>query len=100
MTLQTLKKQAYEARLFQFDFSAKMATEAALATVVSIVSANQGNIVGSTNLTIAGQTIAGQILQAKYSGGTSGETYKITAKVTDSDGQELEEEELLAVLDE
>lgn len=100
MTLQTLTKQAYEERTFQFDFSGKMAAGSTLASPVSVVSVSQGNVIGSTNITIASISISGQALQATYIGGTSGETYKITAKAIDSAGQKLELDGLLRVQDE
>lgn len=100
MTLQTLTKQAYEERIFQFDFSGKMASGSTLSSPVSVVSVSQGNVVGSTNITIGSIGVSGQTLQATYIGGTDGETYKITAKAIDSAGQKLELDGLLRVGDE
>lgn len=100
MTLQTLTKQAYEERIFQFDFSGKMEATATISSIVSIISTNLGNVSGSTNVTVASAAASAQVAQALFSGGTSGETYQITAKVIDSDGQKLEADGLLRVQDE
>lgn len=93
MALQTLFKQAYEERIFQFDFSALMATGATLSSVVSVVSDDPG-------VTISATLVSGTVCQALFVGGTSGTTYKITAKVIDSDAQKLELEGNLRVQDE
>lgn len=93
MALQTLFKQSYEERIFQFDFSAFMATGATLSSVVSVVSDGAG-------LTISSAAVSGTLCQALFAGGSSGTTYKITAKVIDSDGQKLELDGNLRVQDE
>lgn len=93
MTLQTLFKQSYEERIFQFDFAGMMGTGATLASYVSVVSDNVA-------LTISSIGVSGTICQAMFIGGVSGTTYKITAKVIDSDGQKLEMDGLLRVQDE
>ena len=100
MTLQTLTKQSYEERVFSLDFSGKMAAAATITSVVSIVPTIEGYVTGSTNVTVASITIVGQLVQAIYRGGTSGEVYKITAKVLDSDSQRLELDGYLRVQDE
>jgi hypothetical protein len=100
MTLQTLTKQAYEERIFQFDFSGKMDADATLASAVSVSVANQGYVDGSSALSVSAQSVSGTYLQAMFSGGTSGELYKITAKVIDSTGQKLELDGFLRVQDE
>ena len=100
MTLQTLNKQTYEERLFQFDFSGRMASGATLSAPVSVISVNQANVGGSVNVTISSITLSGKVLQALFVGGTSGETYKITAKAIDSDAQKLELDGYLRVQDE
>ena len=100
MPLQTLVKQSYEERIFQFDFSGKMADGSTLSSVVSCVSANQGFVTGSGDVTVAAPSVSGVYLQAIFSGGTSGELYKITAKAIDSTGQKLEADGFLRVQDE
>lgn len=93
MTLQTLTKQAYEERIFQFDFSGKMETGATISNLVSVVSDGAG-------LTISAAAASGTLVQALFSGGNSGTTYKITAKAIDSNGQKLEMDGNLRVQDE
>ena len=100
MPLQTLVKQSYEERIFQFDFSGKMEAGATLSSVVSCTSANQGFVSGSGDITIAAPSVSGVFLQALFSGGTSGELYKVTAKAIDSTGQKLEADGYLRVQDE
>ena len=99
MTLQTLTKQSGEDRLFQYDFSEMMSATAAISSVVSIVPTNLGNVVGSTIISITTITFNGQVVQAMHTGGTNGETYKVTAKVLDSEGQRLELDGYLLVQD-
>lgn len=98
--MQTLTKQSYEERVFSFDFSGKMASDATISSVVSIVPTIEGYVTGSTNVTVASITTSGQIVQALYRGGTSGEVYKITAKIVDSNSQRLELDGYLRVQDE
>ena len=93
MTLQTLTKQSYEERIFQFDFSGKMETGATISSLVSVVSDGAG-------LTISAASASGALVQALFSGGNSGTTYKITAKAIDSNGQKLEIDGNLRVQDE
>lgn len=93
MTLQTLTKQSYEERIFQFDFSGKMDSGATLASVVSVVSDGAG-------LTISAASVSSTFVQAMFAGGNSGTTYKITAKAIDSNGQKLEMDGYLRVQDE
>lgn len=100
MTLQTLTKQSYEERVFTFDFSGKMTTDATISSVVSIVPTSEGYVSGSTLVTVASITTSGQLVQALYRGGTSGEVYKITAKIVDSNSQRLELDGYLRVQDE
>lgn len=100
MALQTIFKQSYEERLFQFDFSGLMSASATISSIVSVASVSRGDVDGSSNITISGQTASEQLVQALFVGGTSGETYKITAKVVDSEGQKLELDGLLRVQDE
>lgn len=95
--MQTLTKQTYEERVFSFDFSSK--SSGTISSIVSVVSLNQGNVSGSSNVTIASEVASGLVVSATFIGGTSGETYKITCKVLTSDGQKLELDGLLRVQD-
>lgn len=100
MTLQTTEKQVAEAVIVQFDFSADMAEAETLASVTSIVSANQGDVGGSANVTISNialSTVSTKIAQCLVAGGTAGERYKLTAIVATSAGQTLEADGYMAV---
>lgn len=93
MTLQTTEKQIAEAVIVQFDFSPDMAEAETLSSVTSIVSANQGDVGGSSNVTISNialSSVSTKIAQCLVSGGTVGERYKLTAIVVTSAGQTLE----------
>jgi hypothetical protein len=79
MALTRLTKQPAESRLFDFDFSGKMATGATITAVVSVVATPTGLTVGDT-------TFSGQIAQVRLSGGTDQTEYLVTGKVTTSDG--------------
>ena len=93
MALIRLTKQPAESRLFDFDFSGKMATGATITAVVSVVATPAGLTVGAT-------TFSGQIAQVRLSGGTDQTEYLITGKVTTSDGGDpLELDGLLWVED-
>lgn len=96
MALTTLQKQPYEERLFSFDFSTKMNAEATIVSIQSII-AELLDGGGFNVLTINAQLAAGQKVQALYGGGINGQTYKITCKCIDSDGQDLELEGKLKV---
>lgn len=100
MALQTLFKQSAEQRNFQFDFAGKMADGATISSYDPLTFVNRGDVDGSGDITISSTTASGTLLQAKYAGGTNGETYRITARVTDSNGQVLEHDGLLKVQDE
>lgn len=92
----TCEKQPYEERKFSFNFASKMAEDATITSINSITSSLKSGG-GVASLTINGQTAAGQKVEALYGGGTTGQTYKVTCKVTDSQGQELELDGLLKV---
>lgn len=96
--LTTLEKQTYEERIFEFDLSGLMSETATVATIVSVTSVTQSPGVGT--VTISGQTGLGtQSVKALFAGGMNGELYKITCKATDTDGQKVEWDGLLAVRD-
>lgn len=97
--LQTLFKQAYEERLFQFDFSDDIG-DATIASVVSVTATSLGHVTGSVPVTVANITYSSSVVQALFSNGTTGETYKMVARVTDSAGQRLELDGFLRVQDE
>src|SRR5205085_2576429 len=74
------------------------ATEAAIASIIDVSAAKRGLVVGSAGLIVAGELVAGMLF-VSMSGGTDGESYLVTAKATDADGQDLEAEIELTVID-
>lgn len=99
--LQRLEKQSGETRIFKLNFAGKIAEGSSITTIKSLTIENLGTVSGSSNVTASEVTAGGRILRAKYAGGTSGEVYKVTGIVDDSDGQlNLEVEGLLEVRDE
>lgn len=94
MPLQSLIKQPAEVleRAVAFD------TEAAIAAIVSVTAAKRNLVVGSAALTVSG-SLAGGVLTVTMSAGTDGESYLVTAIADDADGQTLEAELDVAVID-
>ena len=73
-------------------------TSAAIASIIDVSAAKRGLVVGSAGLAVAGELVAGMLF-VTMSGGTDGERYLVTARAEDADGQELEAEIDLAVID-
>ncbi|HYD12731.1 MAG TPA: phage protein Gp36 family protein [Allosphingosinicella sp.] len=73
-------------------------TAAAIASIIDVSAAKRGLVVGSAGLVVAGELVAGMLF-VSMSGGTDGEHYLVTARAEDADGQELEGEIELAVID-
>lgn len=89
MELTRLTKQPSESRLFDFDFSGKMAEGATIATVVSVVAAPPGTV-EEPGLTIGSTAFSGQVAQVRISAGTDQVEYILTCKVTTNTGDTLE----------
>ena len=88
--MRSVNKQPAEVIRIVFDFTEVMTSLASIASITSITSTNCLIIGTSSALTISGQAFAGKKVTCFASGGTSGETYKLTAIAVDSDGQTLE----------
>lgn len=88
MALVTNEKQPYEEIDLSFDFSSRgLPSTITIASVASIV-ATLAN--GTGSLTVSGTTFSGQVCAARFSGGLSGDKFKVTAKVVMSTGEKLE----------
>lgn len=94
MGVQALIKQPAEElqRAVAFD------TQAAIAAIVDVAAVKRSLVVGSANLVVAGNLVAGKLI-VTMSGGTDGESYLVTARADDADGQTLEAELDVAVID-
>lgn len=94
--LPLLEKQPAETRRFYMDFGEKLRGRT-IASIVSLSIAGLGRITGAAALTPGAQTITGDSVTFTIAGGTSGEVYKITVLITDSDGNTLEGDGALLV---
>lgn len=70
---------------------------AAITAIVSVTAASRGLVAGSQPLTVSGELVGGMLF-VRMSGGTDGERYLVTAKVTAGD-ETLEGELDVAVID-
>lgn len=96
--LRVLIKQPDEVRTYRMNFSDLM-HYGALVAVPYLVSARQGKIPGSSELTLGTATIVGPRVEFSIAGGTHEENYKVTARVEDADGNLIEGEGMLYVRD-
>lgn len=75
-------KQPYGEQNFTYDFAPRLGS----LNIASIVSATSQARVGGTTLTLVGQAFLGQVATIRWGGGTDGNTYRTTVRVTDTDG--------------
>ena len=71
---------------------------AAITTIVSVIAVKRGLVAGSAELTVAGELVGG-VLFVTMSGGTDGESYLVTGKAEDAEGEIREAELEVAVID-
>ncbi len=98
--MRSVRKQPAETIRVVFDFTDVMASAATVASITSIGATNCNVVQSSASLTVSGQSYAGKKVTCFAAGGTSGESYKLTAIAVDSDGQTLELDGYVEVLDE
>lgn len=88
MALVTNEKQPFEEVDLTFDFSNRgIADGVSIASVTSITAAL---VSGTGSLVVSGTVYSGLTASARFSGGTAGDRFKLTAKVVMSDGQKYE----------
>lgn len=97
--MQTLTKQPSESVLFNFDFSAVIASIGSISSIISITVLNCGIVSGSSAATLSGNAFSGRIAQTLVSAGQHGESYKLTCKVTDAAGQTHELDGIVEVVE-
>jgi hypothetical protein len=97
--LPALIKQPAEVLAFTFDFSAVIDASATVASISSITAANCGVVDGSADVALSNNTLSGRQAQTTLTGGTHGESYKLTAVVVDSQGQTHELDGLVEVIE-
>ncbi len=91
-------KQPREQLVYPFDFSARLGTTGAIASIVSASVTARGLVTVVTPLTIGAQAFAAQQVRLRLDGGTDGETYLISVVVSDAAGQTHElDAEIVAV---
>ncbi|BFU90161.1 MAG: hypothetical protein NTAFB01_13480 [Nitrospira sp.] len=97
--MEQFEKQPAEAYTIAFEFSGKLPTGANLSSgTVSVVRLDTG-ATDNTVLASTTATIVGTQARVKVQSGTTGIDYKITFLVTLSNGDVLEEDVLMQVLD-
>jgi hypothetical protein len=94
--LQVLEKQPGASKLYSWVFTADL-QGANISSVISITQTNLGRIAESTPVTVSGSIHDTDRAQAWIADGTSGEAYKMTAKVETTTGAILELDGLLLV---
>jgi len=93
MSIPTLEKQPAESKLFSMDFTARLASSATIASVTSITAVPAG-------LTLVGSAVAaGKKVFQRISAGANLASHVVTIVVVDSDGNTVEGEGRLNVLD-
>ena len=98
--LSLLVKQPSENRLYDIKFVQELRTGDTISTVISVVAVAQGEVIEVTPLAIADSPAhSDTIVQPRISGGTHGERYKVTAKITTTGGDTLEVDTILEVKD-
>lgn len=97
--MQVLTKQPAEAVTFTFDFASVIATGGMVASITSIAIANCGAVSSSANATLSNNAMSGRQAQTRVTGGTHGESYKLTCLVVDSTGQTHELDGLVEVIE-
>jgi hypothetical protein len=93
MAPETCYKDPDEVAIYTFDFTRKVNPDETVLAIISIV------VTPSSGITLASNTVLddGLRISTKISGGSAGSDYVLTAKVTTSDGETLEESGRLRV---
>ena len=92
---QNLTKQASEVRTYSMDFSNLMASAETIASITSVTSELRGG--GTSDLTLASETISGQTITVIISNGTKAHTYRVEIIIVTSSGAVLEGDGLLKI---
>jgi len=87
-----LYKQPGETKIFAIEFSNQLASGDSLSTLTSVLESTGG-------ITISSKSISGTTVLGTYSGGVDGTTYAIVAIVVTTDGETIESDVFLRVID-
>ena len=90
-----LIKQAEETRTYSMDFSNLMASTETISSIDSVLSELRGG--GTSDLTLASETIVAQTVTLIISGGTKAHTYRVEITITTSGGSILQGDGLLKI---
>lgn len=97
--MQVLTKQPNEAVFFTFNFGAVIDAGDTVASIASMTISNCNVVSGSSLATIGSNAYEGRQAQTKVTGGTAGESYRLTCRVTDSVGQTHELDGIVEVIE-
>lgn len=79
--LEELTKLPLESMLFDMNFTKRMGTSEAVASVTSTAFINEGRVTGSTDITLGTASFLGNIVQLRISDGQSNEQYTIVITI-------------------
>ena len=97
--METRVKQPWESRLYTFDVAALAVAGTTIASVDSVTATNLARVTGSAALGVGTPTASGTVVTVRLSSGTAGERYRMRCRVVMSNGDQLEVDGLLDVLD-
>lgn len=96
MTLKTFVKQPADVEVYEIDWAAKyLAGTGDTAGNLLALTAEAG--ITATPEVAIGQPVTGGVLRVRVTGGTSGSSYKVTARLATSGGREKEADILVQV---
>lgn len=96
--LEFLIKQPDESRLYDVPFTGLLRTGDTVSSA-SVSQEKQGNVAGSSDLTLGSVANDTTSAQVRISGGTDGEDYKLEFKATTTNGDTLEMDVMIKVRD-
>lgn len=98
MTIKTFTKQPADIEVFEIDWAAKYlaGTGDTAGNLLALASDAGLTVVPQTDV---GQPLTGGVLRVRVSGGTHGQSYKITARLGTVGGREKEAEILVQVVE-
>lgn len=92
-------KQPSEQLIYEFDFTARLGATGTIASIAAATVTARGLIAVVAPLSIGAQAIQGAKVRLRLEGGTDGELYLVTVRITDTGGQTHELDAEFSVLD-
>ena len=90
-----LIKQVEETRTYSMDFANLMASDETISSIDTVSAELRGG--GTSDLTLASETIVGQTVTVIISSGTKAQTYSVEITITTSGGSILQGDGLLKI---